>query len=133
MVVVEKLAKVGGDKWCRVEIEDSDVLLSNSLLDELTVVSSRSGVGFLFDTISTFVLGVQANFGRGKFITGFLETGVCCFDVVVNTLDKSASLEDETSLELWSSVLCVVESARLVVGIFILFLCFDNSDEVTLT
>lgn len=62
--------------------------------------------------------------GRGKFITGFFGAEL---NREFNALDKSASLEEDTSLEPWSSILCVVESARLVVGFFIL----DNSDEVT--
>lgn len=63
--------------------------------------------------------------GRGRFITGFFGAEL---NLDVNALDKSASLDEDTSLEPWSSFLCVVESARLVVGFFNL----DNSEEVTL-
>lgn len=72
-----------------------------SLFEELTVVNSLSGVSFLVIVVS-LVWDMQANLGRGKFITGFLETEL---NLDVKTLDKSASLEEDTSLELWSSIL----------------------------
>jgi len=133
--------------WCLVDdSEINGVLFNNNLFDELTVVNSRSGV-CLRRIVFSLVLIRQANFGRGRFITDFLETVssavaavmVCCLVLVLiflalackTALVKSASLDDDTSLELWSSILCVVESARLVVGFFNLFF-LNNSDDVTL-
>lgn len=43
----EKLASDEGDKCCRVDNVMRGVLFKRSLFEELTVVSSLSGVGFL--------------------------------------------------------------------------------------
>lgn len=78
------------------------------------MVNSRSGVGFLVmsamivedsnevvvvvDVVIAVVASArQANLGRGKFITGTFET---ILNRDANTLLRSASLDDDTSLEL---------------------------------
>lgn len=86
-------------------------------------MSSRSGVGFLMTVVVSLELTIQANFGRGKFITDFLEAEIraaaavmvvdcCCLRSAIlvafvvaaaackTAFVKSASLDDETSLEL---------------------------------
>lgn len=109
---VEKLANEDWAKCCLVvDKDDNGVLFNISLFDELTVVSSLSGVGFFVIDVSITVLVVviQANLGRGRFITGLrdIELGLVAVIVVVvvgveglGAFDKSASLDDETSLEL---------------------------------
>lgn len=86
-------------------------MFNRSLFDELTVVSSRSGVGFFVIASITVFVAIQANLGRGRSITGLRVIEHNLVDAVggvvasivefgLLALDKSASLDDETSLEL---------------------------------
>lgn len=115
--MVEKLARDVGVKWCLVvDNDERGVLFSKSLLEELTVVSSLSGVGFLVIVSITVFVVTQANLGRGRSITGLraielnlvaavggvVAVGVVAAAVVLGfrAFVRSASLDDETSLEL---------------------------------